>query len=101
MARNSSDRLASWIATGKDCRAMLKALSGAVLLLLALAVAAQPPTLPVITYITHDDISGFIKALPDDAVNDKPIRSVDVGGYAWLCTESNARRAWRRMRICT
>jgi mannose-6-phosphate isomerase-like protein (cupin superfamily) len=59
---------------------MLKTLSGAILLLLALAVAAQPPTLPV-TYITHDDISGFIKALPADAVSDNPIRSVDVGGY--------------------
>ena len=59
---------------------MLKTLSTSLLLLLALAVAAQPPTLPV-TYITHADITGFIKALPDNEVNDKPIRSVDAGGY--------------------
>jgi mannose-6-phosphate isomerase-like protein (cupin superfamily) len=59
---------------------MLKTLSGAVLLLLALAVAAQPPTLPA-TYVTHDDIQSFLKALPQGEVSDKTIRSVDVGGY--------------------
>jgi hypothetical protein len=59
---------------------MLKTLSGAVILLLALAVAAQPPTLPV-TYVTHDDIANFYKSLPPGEVNDKTIRSVDVGGY--------------------
>ena len=59
---------------------MLKTLTSAVVLLLALAVAAQPPTLPA-TYITHDDIANFYKSLPPNEVNDKTIRSVDVGGY--------------------
>ena len=59
---------------------MLKTLAYVLPLMLVLAIAAQTPTLPA-TYISHDDIQGFLKALPADAINDKPIRTVDVGGY--------------------
>ncbi len=33
------------------------------------------------TYLTSDDVQTFLKALPKDAINDLPIRVVDVGGY--------------------
>jgi mannose-6-phosphate isomerase-like protein (cupin superfamily) len=59
---------------------MLKTITCALLLITALAVAAETPSLPA-TYVTHDDIQNFLKALPSNAVSDKPIRSVDVGGY--------------------
>src|SRR5262252_91210 len=59
---------------------MLKTIVGVVLLILALTVAGQTPTLTA-TYVTHDDIQNFFKALPPNEVNDKTIRSVDVGGY--------------------
>jgi mannose-6-phosphate isomerase-like protein (cupin superfamily) len=48
-------------------------------LLLAFAIAAQTP--PPATEITDADIAAFLKQLPRDAVSDKPIRIVDVGGY--------------------
>ena len=50
------------------------------LLLLAASVAAEAPSIPA-TDISHSDIQSFINALPRDAVSDKPIRIVDVGGY--------------------
>ena len=49
-------------------------------LLMALSTIAQTPPLPA-TYVTNADIQAFINALPNDAVSDKPIRIVDVGGY--------------------
>ena len=33
------------------------------------------------TDVTAKEIAGFIKALPKDAVSDRPIRVVNVGGY--------------------
>jgi len=45
----------------------------------AFSITAQTP-LPA-TDITEADIQAFLKQLPRDAVSDKPIRIVDVGGY--------------------
>lgn len=49
-----------------------------------LALAAQEPAkdaaLPA-TDVSAQDIAAFIKALPKDAVSDRPIRVVNVGGY--------------------
>ncbi len=59
---------------------MLKLLAVAMLILLALATAAESPTLPA-TYVTNDDIQAFLKSFPANAITDKPLRSVDVGGY--------------------
>jgi hypothetical protein len=42
--------------------------------------AQDTPVLPA-TDITAAAIAGFLKALPRDAVSDRPIRVVDVGGY--------------------
>ena len=50
------------------------------LLLMTLSTAAQTPPLPA-TYVTNRDIQAFISGLPKNAVSDKPIRVVDVGGY--------------------
>ncbi len=49
-------------------------------LVFASATMAQPQTLPA-TIVTHTDIDAFINSLPANAVSDKPIRTVDVGGY--------------------
>src|ERR1700729_3723975 len=43
------------------------------------SVVAQSP-LPA-TDVTAVEIQAFLKALPRDAVSDKAIRTVDVGGY--------------------
>jgi len=51
----------------------------ALMLTAALPAAAQTPT-PA-TDVTATDIQTFLKALPRDAVSDRPIRVVDVGGY--------------------
>ena len=59
---------------------MVKATIFAPVLLLALSTAAQTPPIPA-TDVTNRDIQSFINALPKDAVSDKPIRIVDVGGY--------------------
>ncbi len=59
---------------------MLKSIVGVFVLLLALSSAAQTPVLPS-TAVTSGDIQSFINALPRNAVSDKPIRIVDVGGY--------------------
>jgi mannose-6-phosphate isomerase-like protein (cupin superfamily) len=59
---------------------MAKATIFAPVLLLALSTAAQTPPIPA-TDVTSRDIQSFINALPKDAVSDKPIRIVDVGGY--------------------
>ena len=48
-------------------------------LLLTTPAIAQTP-LPAID-ITAAEIQAFLKALPRDAVSDRPIRVVDVGGY--------------------
>ena len=50
------------------------------LFLLTVTGVAQNPPLPA-TFIPNSDIQSFIDALPRNAVSDKPIRSVDVGGY--------------------
>jgi hypothetical protein len=50
------------------------------ILLLAIAGGAQTPPLPA-TIVSHTDIDAFINALPANAVSDRPIRTVDVGGY--------------------
>jgi len=50
------------------------------LLLVAVSTEAQTPPLPA-TYVTNKDIQAFLNALPKNAVSDKPIRVVDVGGY--------------------
>jgi mannose-6-phosphate isomerase-like protein (cupin superfamily) len=50
------------------------------LLVLAFSSTAQTPVLPA-TDVSAADIKGFINALPPNAVSDKPIRSVDVGGW--------------------
>lgn len=42
-------------------------------------VHAQSPL--AATDVTAADIDAFIDALPDDAISDRPIRVVDVGGY--------------------
>ena len=58
---------------------MLRTLGTMLVFLVALPAAAQLP-LPA-TDVTAADIQAFIKALPRDAVSDRPIRVVDVGGY--------------------
>ncbi|HEV2405129.1 MAG TPA: hypothetical protein VGR88_06735, partial [Ktedonobacterales bacterium] len=59
---------------------MLKTSVLASAMLLALATLAQTPPLPA-TDVSNADIQNFIDALPRNAVSDKPIRIVDVGGY--------------------
>lgn len=59
---------------------MIKPMLFAFALLVALSTVAQNPPLPA-TDVTNSDIQAFINALPKDAVSDKPIRIVDVGGY--------------------
>src|SRR5690242_1646126 len=59
---------------------MIKATLPVRALLMELSTAAQTPPLPA-TDVTSADIQAFINALPKDAVSDKPIRIVDVGGY--------------------
>src|SRR5215831_1023497 len=59
---------------------MLKTALVALALLLAISTVAQNTVLPA-TFVPNADIQAFIDALPRDAVSDKPIRSVDVGGY--------------------
>lgn len=52
---------------------------GVVVLALAAFASAQAP-LPAVD-VTAADVQNFLKALPRDAVSDRPIRVVDVGGY--------------------
>ena len=59
---------------------MLKTTVLDLVLLLALSITAQTPPLPA-TDVTSADIQAFISALPRNAVSDRPIRIVDVGGY--------------------
>jgi mannose-6-phosphate isomerase-like protein (cupin superfamily) len=58
---------------------MLKATIALVGMTLALPAAAQSP-LPA-TDITAADVQAFVKQLPPNAISDRPIRVVDVGGY--------------------
>jgi mannose-6-phosphate isomerase-like protein (cupin superfamily) len=58
---------------------MVKTVVLAATLLIPTVGAAQAP-LPA-TDVTAADIQAFIKALPRDAVSDRAIRVVDVGGY--------------------
>lgn len=58
---------------------MLKPAIGILVSLFAPAAWAQAP-IPA-TDVTAASIQAFVKALPRDAVNDRPIRVVDVGGY--------------------
>jgi mannose-6-phosphate isomerase-like protein (cupin superfamily) len=61
---------------------MLKTAIVAFVLVLAMSSLAQPPTSPLpASDVNHADIQAFINALPRNAVSDKPIRIVDVGGY--------------------
>ena len=57
----------------------MRILAGVVPVLFAFCAAAQTPN-PA-TDLSAADIQAFLKALPRDAVNDRPIRVVDVGGY--------------------
>lgn len=50
------------------------------LLIVAFSSTAQTPVLPA-TDVPAADIRAFIGALPPNAVSDKPIRTVDVGGW--------------------
>lgn len=59
---------------------MLKTLAGALLLTFAFSIAAPAQSLPA-AYLSNADIQAFLKALPPNEINDKPIRVVDVGGY--------------------
>jgi mannose-6-phosphate isomerase-like protein (cupin superfamily) len=59
---------------------MLKPAIAVLVLLLALASVAQTPPPPV-TDVSSGQIQSFINALPRNAVSDRPIRVVDVGGY--------------------
>ena len=59
---------------------MLKTILCVLALLLVFSTAAQTPSLPA-TDVSNADIQAFINALPKDAVSDRPIRIVDVGGY--------------------
>ena len=59
---------------------MIKSTLVLLAMLVGLSTVAQTPPLPA-TYVTNADIQAFIDALPEDAVSDKPIRIVDVGGY--------------------
>jgi mannose-6-phosphate isomerase-like protein (cupin superfamily) len=59
---------------------MLKTTVVVFLMLLAFSTVAQTPPIPA-TDVTSSDIQAFISALPRNAVSDKPIRIVDVGGY--------------------
>src|SRR5580698_1818097 len=59
---------------------MVKATIGLFAVLFVLASVAQTPPIPA-TDVTNSDIQSFISALPPNAVSDKPIRIVDVGGY--------------------
>lgn len=59
---------------------MIKSTLVLLTLLMALSTIAQTPPLPA-THVTNADIQAFINRLPKDAVSDKPIRIVDVGGY--------------------
>jgi mannose-6-phosphate isomerase-like protein (cupin superfamily) len=47
--------------------------------LFAFSLSAQPPM--AATDITAADVQAFVKSLPRDSTNDRPIRIVDVGGY--------------------
>jgi mannose-6-phosphate isomerase-like protein (cupin superfamily) len=51
-----------------------------VVLALLVTTVAQSPPLPA-TFIPNADIQTFIDGLPRNTVSDKPIRSVDAGGY--------------------
>jgi mannose-6-phosphate isomerase-like protein (cupin superfamily) len=59
---------------------MLKIAAVVFLLALVISTVAQTPALPA-TVVSHSDIDSFIQALPPNAVSDRPIRTVDVGGY--------------------
>jgi mannose-6-phosphate isomerase-like protein (cupin superfamily) len=58
----------------------MKSVLTATLLLIALSAGAQSAPPPA-TDVTHTDIEKFLASLPPDAVSDKAIRIVDVGGY--------------------
>ena len=64
---------------------MRRVLAGTFVYLSSIVLGAQQPPpaggpLPA-TDVTASEIAGFIKALPKDAVSDRPIRIVNVGGY--------------------
>ena len=59
---------------------MSKTMVGMLVVLLAASTMAQTPPRPA-TDVSSADIQAFINGLPHDAVSDRPIRVVDVGGY--------------------
>ena len=59
---------------------MLKTMIVVMAVLVAISTVAQTPALPA-TFVPNADIQTFIDALPRNTVSDKPIPSVDVGGY--------------------
>ena len=58
----------------------MKTAASLLLLVAVFSTGAQTPQLGA-THIGHADIESFLNALPKDAVSDKPIRIVEVGGY--------------------
>lgn len=58
----------------------MKTAASLLLLAVVFSTTAQTPPLRA-THIGHADIESFLNGLPKDAVSDKPIRIVDVGGY--------------------
>ncbi len=60
---------------------MFRACLVGVLVLLAATVSAQSPVPLPATDVTSADVTAFLNALPRNAVSDKAIRTVDVGGY--------------------
>ena len=63
-------------------------------------IAAQQNALPAVD-VTAKSIESFIKALPADAVSDRPIRVVDVGSHrvgVWVSADP---RILREMLCCT
>jgi mannose-6-phosphate isomerase-like protein (cupin superfamily) len=59
---------------------MRAAISGCLVVFVALTTAAQQAPLPA-TDVTAAEITAFIDKLPKDAISDLPIKVVDVGGY--------------------
>jgi hypothetical protein len=59
---------------------MKAAITGGLIMFLAISAAAQQPPLPA-TDLTAAEITAFIDKLPKDAISDLPIKVVDVGGY--------------------
>ncbi len=60
---------------------MREAMIASFVLVLACPAAAQAQAPVPATDITAADVQAFLKQLPPNAISDRPIRVVDVGGY--------------------